>query len=136
MQTKQSSSALIKVVIYLNGGSLKLVDKVTYTGSSVSSVENNIYRRHGQLSICYGCLAYPIKSNAFFQSILHYGCTIWTLTKRNEKKFDGNCTKMLRFILNKSWTQHPTKQLLYGHPPPISKTIQIRRTRHARHCWR
>ena len=25
---------------------------------------------------------------------------------------------------------------LYGHLPPITKTIQVRRTRHAGHCWR
>ena len=36
--------------------------------------------------------------------------------------------------MNKSWGQHPTKQL-YGHLPLISKTIQVRRTRHAGHCW-
>ena len=24
----------------------------------------------------------------------------------------------------------------YGHLPPITKTIQVRRTRHAGHCWR
>ena len=30
----------------------------------------------------------------------------------------------------------PTKQQLYGHLPPITKTIQIRRTRHVGHCWR
>ena len=30
----------------------------------------------------------------------------------------------------------PTKQQLYGHLPPITKTIQIRRIRHAGHCWR
>ena len=29
-----------------------------------------------------------------------------------------------------------TKQQLPRHLPPISKTIQIRWTRHARHCWR
>ena len=40
------------------------------------------------------------------------------------------------FILNKSWQQHPTRHQLYGHLPPISKTIQVRRTRHAGHCWR
>ena len=43
---------------------------------------------------------------------------------------------MLRAILNKSWRQHPTKQQLYGHQPPITKTIKVRRTRHAGHCWR
>ena len=43
---------------------------------------------------------------------------------------------MLRAILNKSWRQHPTKPQLYGYLPPIMKTIKIRRTRHAGHCWR
>ena len=65
-------------------------------------------------------------------SILLYGCTTKTLTKRMEKKLDGNYTRMLRAILNKSWRQHPTKQQLYGHSP----TIKIRRTRYAGHCWR
>ena len=43
---------------------------------------------------------------------------------------------MLRAILNKSWGQHPTRHQLYGHLPPITKTIQVRWTRHAGHCWR
>ena len=43
---------------------------------------------------------------------------------------------MLWAILNKSWRQHPTKQQLYGHLPPITKTIKIRRSRHAGHCRR
>ena len=41
---------------------------------------------------------------------------------------------MLFFWL--SWRQHPTRLQLYGHLPPITKTIQVRRTRHAGHCWR
>ena len=44
---------------------------------------------------------------SFFQalvvSILLYRCTTWTLTKRPEKKLDGNYTRMLRAILNKPW---------------------------------
>ena len=52
------------------------------------------------------------------------------------KKLDGNYTRMLRAILNKSWRQHPTRHQLYGHLPLITKTIQVRRTRHAGHCWR
>ena len=70
------------------------------------------------------------------ESILLYGCTTWTLTKRMEKKLDVNYTRMLRAILNKSWQQHPTRHQRYGHLPPISKTIQARRTRHVEHCWR
>ena len=77
---------------------------------------------------------------SFFQaavtSILLYGCTTWTLTKRLEKKLDGNYTRMLRAILNKSWRQQPTRHQLYGYLPPITKTIQVRRTRHTGHCWR
>ena len=78
--------------------------------------------------------------HSFFQaavtSILLYGCTTWTQTKRWEKKLDGNYTRMLRAILNKSGRQHPTRHQLYGHLPHITKTIQVRRTRHAGHCWR
>ena len=55
---------------------------------------------------------------------------------RLEKKLDSNYTRMLSAILNKSWRQHPTRHQLYGHLPPITKTIQVRRTRHAGHCWR
>ena len=99
------------------------------------------------LSIAVDKLSIIWKSNltdkmkhSFFQagvvSILLYGCTTWTLTKWLEKKLDGNYTRMLLAILNKSWRQHPTKHQLYSHPPPITKTIQVRRTRHAGHCWR
>ena len=32
---------------------------------------------------------------------------------------------MLRAILNKSWRQHPTRNQMYGHLPPITKTIKL-----------
>ena len=77
---------------------------------------------------------------SFFQaavvSILLYGYTTWTLTKWLDKKLDGNYIKMLRAILNKSWRQHPTRHQLYGHLPPIKKTIRVGQTRHAGHFWR
>ena len=77
---------------------------------------------------------------SFFQeaivSILLYGCTAWTLTERMEKRLDGNYTRMLRAILNRSWRLHPTKQQLYVHLQLITKTIQIRWTKHAGHCWK
>ena len=43
---------------------------------------------------------------------------------------------MLPAILSRSWKQHLRKQQLYGHIPPIKKTIQVRRNWHARRCWR
>ena len=131
----------------LDGTSLKLVDKFTYLGSSVSSTEKDIDTRLTKAWTAIDRLLNIWKSNltdkmkrSFFQatvvSILLYGCTTWTLTIRLEKKLDSNYTRMLRRILNKSWQQHPTRHQLYGHPPPITKTIQARRTRHAGHCWR
>ena len=81
---------------------------------------------------------------SFFQaavtSILLYGCTTWTLTKRLGKKLDANYTRLLRAVLAatphktptatcspggntpqdtncyvQSWRQHPTRHQLYGH---------------------
>ena len=52
------------------------------------------------------------------------------------KKLDDKYTRMLRAILNKSWRQHPTKQQLYSHLAPITKTIQVKWIRHAEHIWR
>ena len=57
-------------------------------------------------------------------------------TKRIEKMLDENRTRMLRATLNKSWKQHPTKQQLYCHLPPIFEAIQIRRTRDVGLCLR
>ena len=131
----------------LDGTSLKLVDKFTYLGNSVSSTEKDIDTRLtkawtdiDRLSIIWKSDLTDKMKRSFFQaavvSILLYGCTTWTLTKRLEKKLDGNYTRMLWAILNKSWQQHPTSYQLYGHLPPITKTIQAWWTRHAGHCWR
>ena len=131
----------------LDGTPLKLVDKFTYLGSSVASTEKDIDTRLtkawtaiNRLSIIWKSDLTDKMKRSFFQaavaSILLYGCTTWMLTKRLEKKLDGNYTRMLQAILNKSWRQYPTRHQLYGHLPPITKTIQVRRTRHAGHCWR
>ena len=129
----------------LDGTPLKLADKFTYLGSSFSSTEKDIDTRLTKAWTAINRLSIIWKSDltdkrSFFQAagvlILLYGCTTWTLTKRLEKKLDGNYTRMLRAILNKSWRQHPINHQLYGHLPPITKTIQFRRTRHVGHCWR
>ena len=131
----------------LEGTSLKLVDKFTNLGSSISSTEKVIDTQLTKTWTAIDRLSIIWKSDltnkmkcSFFQavvmSILQYGCTTWILTKRLEKKLDGNYTRMLQAILNKSWWQHPTRHQLYGHLPCITKTIQVRWTRHAGHCWR
>ena len=131
----------------LNGSPLKLVDKFTYLGSSFSSTETDsntwltkAWTAINRLSVIWKSNLTNNMKHSFFQaavvSILLYGCTTWTLTKRMEKKLDSNYTRILQAILNKSWMQRPTKQQLYGHLPPIMKTIKIRWTRHVGHCWR
>ena len=129
-------------IFWLNGSCLKLVDNFTNLVSSVSSTETDIDTRLAKpwtaidrLSVIWESdLTYKMK-RGFFQvaivSILLYGCTTWTLTKRMEKKLNGNYTRIMRAILNKSWRQHPTKQQLYSHLPSITKTIKVRRTKHA-----
>ena len=105
----------------LNGSSLKLVDKFTYLGSSITLTETDIDTRlakawsaNDNLSVIWKSDPTDKMKRSFFQavvvSILLYGCTTWTLTKCMEKKLDGNYTKMLRAILNKSWRQQPTKR--------------------------
>ena len=108
-----------------DGTPLKLVGKFTYLGSSVESTEKDIDTRLTKAWTAINWLSIIWKSDitdkmkrSFFQaavaSIVLYGCTTWSLTKQLEKKLDGNYTRMLRAILNKSWRQHPTRHQLYG----------------------
>ena len=90
----------------LDGTSLKLVDKFTYLGSSVSSTGKDIDTQLMKAWTAIDRLLIIWKSDltdkmncSFFQaavvSILLYGCTTWMLSKRLEKKLDGNYTRML-----------------------------------------
>ena len=115
----------------LNAISLKLVDKLTYLGSSVSSTEKDVNTRLVKAWTAIDWLSVIWKSDltdkikcSFFQaavvSIRPNVCTTWTLIKHVEKKLNSNYSRML----------------LYGHLPPITRTIQVRGTRHAGYCWR
>ena len=87
----------------LGGSSLKLVD-FTSQGSSVWSTEKDIdmwlvksWTAIDRLSVIWKSGLTDKMKRSFFQaavvSILLYGCTTWTLTKRMEKKLDGNYTE-------------------------------------------
>ena len=97
----------------LGGGCLKLVEKFTYLGSSVSSTEKDIdtrlakaWKAIDRLSVIWKSDLTDKMKRSFFQaavvSILLYGCTTWTLTKRMEKKLDGNYTRLLQAVFNMS----------------------------------
>ena len=111
----------------LDGTSLKLVDKLTYLGSSVSSTEKDIDTRLTKAWTAIDSLSIKWKSDmtdnmkrSFFQaavvSILLYGCTTWMLTKRLKKKLDGNysgrCWRSKGELMSDIhiWTPHMAKQ--------------------------
>ena len=108
----------------------------TYLGS-------NILHTQSEVNIHMDCNWYLIsdkKNWEFFQaltmSVLLYNRTTSTLTKCSEKKLDGDYTRMLHALLNKSWKLQPRKQQLYTHLLPISLANQVRTRRHAGHCWK
>ena len=97
----------------LDGTPQKLVDKFTYLRSSISSTKKDIdtqltkaWTAIDRLSIIWKSDLTDKMKCSFFQaavvSILLYACTTWTLTERLKKKLDGNYTRMLWAILNKS----------------------------------
>ena len=103
----------------LDGTSLKLVDKFTYLGSSVSSTKKDIDTRQTKAWAAIERLSIIRKSNlsdkrkrSFFQaavvSILLYGCTTWTQTKRLEKKLDGNVESNIEQVLTATPHKAPT----------------------------
>ena len=51
-------------------------------------------------------------------------CVHWADPWKFLLKQDENYTRMLLAVLNKSWKQHLTKQLSYGHLYPIKEIIQ------------
>ena len=104
----------------LNGTPLKLVDKFTYLGSSVSSTENDIDTRLTKARTAINRLSIIWRSDltdkmkcSFFQaavaSILLYGCTTWTLTKRlGKKQLHKNAASNLEQVLAATPHKTPT----------------------------
>ena len=119
----------------LNGSTLKLVDKFTYLGSSVSSTETDINMWLGKAWTAIDRFSVIWKSDLtdkmkcnFFQaaivSILLYGCTTWTLTKQMEKKLDGNCTRMLRANIEQVLETTPHKTAVIQPPTTHHENYQ------------
>ena len=51
-------------------------------------------------------------------------------------KIAGEGRRQLHKNVVSNIEQVPTRHQLYDHLPPITKTIQVRRTRHTRNYWR
>ena len=127
----------------LSGWPLKFVDKFTYLGSNISSTEMDVDIRLAKawttidwlLIIWKSYLSDKIKRD-FFSGC--FNTTVWMHhMDANKTHRDGNYSRMLQTILNKSWKQYPTKLHLYGNLPPFLKSDPSKRwTKHAGHCWR
>ena len=99
----------------LDGTPLKQVDKFTYLGSIVSSTEKDIDTRLKKAWTAIDKLS-----------------IIWKSDLADKMKRSFFQTVVVSILLYGCTTWHQ----LYGHLPLITKTIQVRRTRHAGHCWR
>ena len=64
--------------------------------------------------------------------MMHYLGANKTAGEKAGRQLHKNAARNIEQVLEAT----PHKHQLYGHLPPIMKTIQVRRTRHARHCWR
>ena len=100
--------------------------------SSVSSTEKDIDMRLtkawtaiDRLSIIWKSDLTDKMKRSFFQagvvSILLYGCTTWTQTKRLEKRLDGNYTRMLQGT-NYTATYLPSRKLSKLDEPDTQDT--------------
>ena len=136
MQIKQSICILKeKEPSPLSSKHLKLVDKFMYLGSNISFSESdvNICLAKALIAIDWSDfhtinnLSDKIKQyfiQAVAVSVLLYGCTTWTLTKCIEKRLNGNYTRMLWVILNKSWNNTPQNNSCTATYLPSQKPIK------------
>ena len=95
----------------LNETLLKKVDDFVYLGSNIASTEKDVLIRILKAwsaldrlrTIWKSTLPKQIKkgfSRAVVESVLLYGSSAWTLTKRIESQLNGTYTRILRAILN------------------------------------
>ena len=56
--------------------------------------------------------------------------------RKLHKNVESNMSSICLFPSILASRKFLTRHQLYGHLPPITKTIKVRRTRHAGHCWR
>ena len=72
----------------------------------------------------------------FLPGSSHIDTAIWMHYMDSNKTAGEEARRQLHKNAASNFEQVPTRHQLYGHLPPITKTIQVRRTRHAGHCWR
>ena len=133
-------------LITLTGKQLKCVKDFKYLGSWISSSEKDMNTRIGlawaaanKMDIIWQSAMRTELKIQFFrstvESVLLYGSESWTLTKKMEKRLDGNYTRLLRKVKNITWKEKKTNEELYGNLDCISNVIRTRRLRFIGHVW-
>ncbi|XP_071958788.1 uncharacterized protein [Antedon mediterranea] len=130
-----------------SGYALNQVDQFTYLGSNIASTAKDVDIRISKAWSALKRLTVIWKSNIsnnmkknFFkttvESVLLYGSSTWTLTKKLENTLNGTYTRMLRAVLNVSWQEHLSNAQLYGNLRKITDVIKERRVRFVGHSFR
>ena len=131
----------------INKKCIKLTNDFLYLRSWIYSNEKDVDVRICKAWVALQKLNIIWNSNlpknlklAFFHttvsSVLLYGSSTWTLTKKLETKLNGCYTKMLRVVNNVKWQQRLSNNVLYDNLPSITITIATQRVSFAGHCFR
>ena len=131
----------------INKKCIKPTNDFLYLGSWIYSNEKDVDVRIGKAWVALKKLNTIWNSNlpknlklAFFHttvsSVLLYGSSTWTLTKKLETKLNGCYTKMLKVVNNVKWPQSIRNNLLYDNLSKITNTIATQKMSFARHCFR
>ena len=131
----------------INKKCIKPTNDFFYLGSWIYSNEKDVDVRIGKAWVALLKLNTVWNSNlpknlklAFFHttvsSVLLYGSSTWTLTKKLETKLNGRYTKMLRVVNNVKWQQSISNNVLYDNLPKITNTNATQRLNFAGHCLR
>ena len=126
-----------------------MVDDFKYLGSFVADSKKDFLTRKALAWSACNKLHNIWQSNistatklAFFracvESVLLYGSETWTMKKELQDRLDGTYTRLLMRVQNISWTDHKTKNQIYGDGkiPPIFTVVAQCRLRFAGHCHR
>ena len=77
---------------------------------------------------------FPRIFRVLIEPILLYGSETWTLSARQQRRLDGCYTRLLMRVLNLSWRNHPTLEIIYRDLLRVSTLVRKRRVQFAGHC--
>ena len=154
MHQPAPGKAYVEPSITVNGQKLKVVDKFTYLGSTLSqnqTIDDEISLRLAKASAAFGRLNTTVWTRRgirletklkVYQAVilptLLYGCETWTIYQRHAKKLNHFHTKCLRRLLAIKWEDRvpDTEVLARAGQPSIFSTLMKAQLRWAGHLAR